>query len=90
MLNKQTDLEQEKKFKGEIFNKKFQLYDDLITNWLNIAYIDKSINKENYKECLDNHYEILMVAPGNAVKHSTKILAIVSTNYQDRQNKEIR
>ena len=83
MLNKQTDLEQEKEFKGVIFNKKFQLYDDLITNWLNIAYIDKSINKENYKECLDNHYEILMVAPGNAVEHSSKILAIVSLNYED-------
>ena len=83
MLNKQTDLEQEKEFKGVIFNKKFQLYDDLITNWLNIAYIDKSINKENYKECLDNHYEILMVAPGNAVEHSSRILAIVSLNYED-------
>ncbi|MDC1288999.1 hypothetical protein N8Z38_03070 [Amylibacter sp.] len=89
MLNKQTDLEQEKEFKGVIFNKKFQLYDDLITNWLNIAYIDKSINKENYKECLDNHYEILMVAPGNAVKHSTKILAIVTKYYQDGQTKNL-
>ena len=89
MLNKQTDLEQEKEFKGVIFNKKFQLYDDLITNWLNIAYIDKCINKENYKECLDNHYEILMVAPGNAVKHSTKILAIVTKYYQDGQTKDL-
>jgi len=89
MLNKQSDIEQDKKYKAEIFTKKFQLYDDLITNWLNIAYIDKSINKENYKECLDNHYEILMVAPGNAVERSAKIMAIVSTNYQDRRIKKL-
>ena len=30
-----------------------------------------------------------MVAPGNAVKHSTKILAIVTKYYQDGQTKNL-
>ena len=87
MLNKQSDIEQDKKYKAEIFKKKFQLYDNLITNWLNIAYIDKCIKKENYKECLDNHYEILMIADGNAVEHSNKILGIVSSYYNNNKQK---
>ena len=30
MFNKQSDIEQDKKYKAEIFKKKFQLYDNLI------------------------------------------------------------
>jgi len=46
MLNKQTDVEQEKEFKSVIFNKKFEIYDDVINIWQDIALIYSGIVRQ--------------------------------------------
>ena len=82
MLNKQTDLEQEKEFKGVIFNKKFEIYDDVINIWQDIALIYSRIDDDNYKNCLNKHFEISMVAPGYVVELSTEIIIFIANIYR--------
>ena len=87
MLNKQTDVEQEKEFKGVIFNKKFEIYDDVINIWQDIAFINFCVDNDNYKKCLNKHFEISMVAPGNVVELSAEILKFIIKIHRTKSGK---
>ena len=87
MLNKQTDVEQEKEFKGVIFNKKFEIYDDVINIWQDIAFIKFCVDDDSRKKCLNKHFEISMVAPEPVFKLSYKILEFLVRIYGKEDGK---
>jgi hypothetical protein len=77
MLNKQTDVEHKKKLDTEIFKRKFIIYDQLISILQNIGHYKLTVNDDDYRKCLNKHYELVMVAPAEIVSISVKILNLL-------------
>ena len=77
MLNKQTDVEHKKKLDTEIFKRKFIIYDQLISILQNIGHYKLTVNDDDYRKCLNKHYELVMVAPAEIVSISIKILNLL-------------
>jgi hypothetical protein len=77
MLNKQTDVEHKKKLDTEIFKRKFIIYDQLISILQNIGHYKLTVNDDDYRKCLNKHYELVMVAPAEIVSISIDILNLL-------------
>ena len=77
MLNKQTDVEHKKKLDTEIFKRKFIIYDQLISILQNIGHYKLTVNDDDYRKCLNKHYELVMVAPAEIVSLSNEILLLL-------------
>jgi len=77
MLNKQTDVEHKKKLDTEIFKRKFIIYDQLISILQNIGHYKLTVNDDDYRKCLNKHYELVMVAPAEIVSLSNNILILL-------------
>ena len=77
MLNKQTDVEHKKKLDTEIFKRKFIIYDQLISILQNIGHYKLTVNDDDYRKCLNKHYELVMVAPAEIVNLSNEILLLL-------------
>ena len=77
MLNKQTDVEHKKKLDTEIFKRKFIIYDQLISILQNIGHYKLTVNDDDYRKCLNKHYELVMVAPAEIVRLSNDILILL-------------
>ena len=77
MLNKQTDVEHKKKLDTEIFKRKFIIYDQLISILQNIGHYKLTVNDDDYRKCLNKHYELVMVAPAEIVHLSNEILLLL-------------
>jgi len=79
MLNKQTDVEHKKKLDTEIFKRKFIIYDQLISILQNIGHYKLTVNDDDYRKCLNKHYELVMVAPAEIVSLSNEILLLLKS-----------
>jgi len=79
MLNKQTDVEHKKKLDTEIFKRKFIIYDQLISILQNIGHYKLTVNDDDYRKCLNKHYELVMVAPAEIVRLSNEILLLLKS-----------
>ena len=77
MLNKQTDVEHKKKLDTEIFKRKFIIYDQFISILQNIGHYKLTVNDDDYRKCLNKHYELVMVAPAEIVSLSNEILLLL-------------
>ena len=77
MLNKQTDVEHKKKLDTEIFKRKFIIYDQFISILQNIGHYKLTVNDDDYRKCLNKHYELVMVAPAEIVSLSNDILILL-------------
>ena len=79
MLNKQTDVEHKKKLDTEIFKRKFIIYDQFISILQNIGHYKLTVNDDDYRKCLNKHYELVMVAPAEIVSLSNEILLLLKS-----------
>ena len=79
MLNKQTDVEHKKKLDTEIFKRKFIIYDQFISILQNIGHYKLTVNDDDYRKCLNKHYELVMVAPAKIVSLSNEILLLLKS-----------
>ena len=79
MLNKQTDVEHKKKLDTEIFKRKFIIYDQFISILQNIVHYKLTVNDDDYRKCLNKHYELVMVAPAEIVSLSNEILLLLKS-----------
>ena len=82
LLNKQTDIEQKKKLEEKIYINKFKIYDEVINVLQDIGYIEFKISDENFKKCLNKHFELLMVAPEEICNLSNSIQDYIANNYE--------
>jgi len=82
LLNKQTDIEQTKKLEEKIYINKFKIYDEVINVLQDIGYIEFKISDENFKKCLNKHFELLMVAPEEICNLSNSIQDYIANNYE--------
>jgi len=82
LLNKQTDIEQKKKLEEKIYINKFKIYDEVINVLQDIGYIEFKISDENFKKCLNKHFELLMIAPEEICNLSNSIQDYIANNYE--------
>jgi hypothetical protein len=89
MLNKQTDIEQKKKLEEKIYINKFKIYDEVINVLQDIGYIEFKISDENFKKCLNKHFELLMVAPKEICTLSNSIQDYIADNYEKGKDNKL-
>ena len=82
LLNKQTDIEQKKKLEEKIYINKFKIYDEVINVLQDLGFIEFKISDENFKKCLNKHFELLMVAPEEICNLSNSIQDYIANNYE--------
>lgn len=85
MLTKQTEIEQEKELKNEIFKQQLKLYEHALETWQKVCFVDSAIDKEQYGLCVQAHLHLGMIAPPNVLSCSNNIFGHIHAVYSDSE-----
>lgn len=85
MLTKQTEIEQEKELKNEIFKQQLKLYEHALETWQRVCFVDSAIDKEQYGLCVQAQLHLGMIAPPSVLSCSNNIFGHIHAVYSDSE-----
>ena len=85
MLTKQTEIEQEKELKNEIFKQQLKLYEHALETWQKVCFVESAIDKEQYGQCVQAQLHLGMIAPPNVLSCSNEIFGQIYAVYSESE-----